>query len=372
MRVGIVGVGAFAQNFIPLFAAHPAIEEVALCDSNADRLADACSKHGIPRGFASYQALLESSYDTVALFTQHWTHGPLCIEALDAAKHVFTSVPPAVSIDELAALVAAVERNACTYVLAETSYYYPQAVYCRERARAGDFGDIVHIEAEYLHDWTRGYYAIMERRRGESWRSESGDPPLHYPTHTTSLGLSLNDTRATHVSAVGFVDRVPEDRDIYNADNPWGNVFSNESALLQLADGSSCRINEFRRVGHSYPGTVRFSVFGTEACFEENSAGAVWGTREPGQVERLDHLFDASSGVAPVHDGERLPRELVRPNPPFFGSPAFLVDDFVRACLTGDLPPTNVWRAARWMLPGLIGHESARAGGQLLPIPDLG
>ena len=167
---GIVGAGAFAQSFIPLFQAHPAVEEVALCDTDPGRLADMCAQHGIARAYAGFPALIESNFDAVALFTQHWTHAPLCIEALDAGKDVFTAVPPAVNVDELAALVAAVERSGRTYVLAETSYYYPQAVYCRERARAGDFGDIVHIEAEYLHDWSRGFYEIMQRRRGAGWR----------------------------------------------------------------------------------------------------------------------------------------------------------------------------------------------------------
>ena len=30
----------------------------------------------------------------------------------------------------------------------------------------------------------------------------------------------------------------------------------------------------------------------------------------------------------------------------------FLVDDFVRSCLTGNLTPNNVWQAATYLLPG--------------------
>lgn len=36
------------------------------------------------------------------------------------------------------------------------------------------------------------------------------------------------------------------------------------------------------------------------------------------------------------------------------------------------LPPNNAWDAARFMIPGLIAHESALRGGELLDIPDLG
>jgi len=44
----------------------------------------------------------------------------------------------------------------------------------------------------------------------------------------------------------------------------------------------------------------------------------------------------------------------------------------VRACVEGTLPPNNVWQAARYMIPGLIAHESAKRGGELMVVPDLG
>ena len=48
IREGMVGVGAFAQSFIPLFKAHPLVDEVVLCDLDADKLAQNADKHGIP------------------------------------------------------------------------------------------------------------------------------------------------------------------------------------------------------------------------------------------------------------------------------------------------------------------------------------
>jgi hypothetical protein len=49
-----------------------------------------------------------------------------------------------------------------------------------------------------------------------------------------------------------------------------------------------------------------------------------------------------------------------------------LVDDFVRACTSGKLPPNHVWQAARYCAPGIIAHESAKQGGRQLAIPDFG
>ena len=38
IRIGICGVGSFAECFIPLFKAHPEVENVVLCDLDAEKL----------------------------------------------------------------------------------------------------------------------------------------------------------------------------------------------------------------------------------------------------------------------------------------------------------------------------------------------
>ena len=78
-------------------------------------------------------------------------------------------------------------------------------------------------------------------------------------------------------------------------------------------------------------------------------------------------------GFAKIQDRSRLPVEFRNPEAhSHYNSHPFLVDDFVRAVLSGKLPPNNAWDAARYMIPGLIAHESALQGGVLLDIPDFG
>ena len=77
-------------------------------------------------------------------------------------------------------------------------------------------------------------------------------------------------------------------------------------------------------------------------------------------------------GAAAVHDIDRLPREFAGLPNGHAGSHQFLVDDFVVACCENTLPPNNAWDAARYVMPGLIAHESALLDGALLKIPDLG
>jgi len=214
---------------------------------------------------------------------------------------------------------------------------------------------------------------------------------MYYPTHSTSQIISVTGAHMTHVSCQGFVDTANDG--IYRPEaNLWRNIFSNESALFKMSDGSVCRINEFRRIGH--PGTVRMCLFGTEGSFEQNSAGSIWVTKDPKNRVRLDELLACTGvparsvkpdgmdlvtsqdgthlGVSPIHSVERLPKEFIGLPNGHCGSHQFLVDDFVRACVEGSMPPNNVWQAARYAIPGIIAHESARRGGILLEVPDLG
>ncbi len=373
VKVGIVGVGAFAQRFIPLFKAHPLVNEVILSDLDAQKLAHNAQQHGVARTLPSLDAVCDSDVDAVVIITQNWLHGPQAEQALRAGKHVYSAVPAGISLEEIAALVKAVEETGRIYMIGETSYYYPGVIFCREQFRRGAFGNVVYSEAEYYHDWDHGLYDVARWRGGERWLETAGVPPMYYPTHSTSQVISVTGAHMVRVSCQGYVDRHSDG--IYRAEvNRWGNVFSNESALFLMSDGSACRINECRRIGH--PGGERMSMWGTEGSFELNAAGAVWLSKDATQMIRLDAQLALRpgyyGGTSPLHPVERLPEVYATLPNGHWGSHQFLVDDFVRACVTGQTPPNNVWQAARYVVPGLIAHESATQGGVLLDVPDFG
>ena len=266
ISVAMVGTGAFAQGFIPLFKAHPLVERIALCDLDAKKLEDNKARHGIAESFPSLDEVCASDFDAAVIITQPWLHGPQAVQALRAGKHAWSAVPAGRTLDECRALVQAVEETGRIYMMAETSYYYPAVIYCRRRHGEGAFGSIVYSECEYYHDWDHGLYAVARWRGGERWRWSAGAPPMYYPTHSTSQIMSVTGARMTRVSCQGFVDH-HSDAVYQAANNEYGNTFSNEVALFAMSDGSACRVNEFRRIGH--PGAVRMSLFGTEGSFEE-------------------------------------------------------------------------------------------------------
>lgn len=394
MKVGIVGTGAFSQNFIPLFKLHPLVEEVVLCDLDDKKLAENMKKHGISDGSSSLDELLETDVDSVAIFTQNWMHGPQAEKALLAGKNVYSAVPSGISIEELENLIAAVKKTGKTYMIGETSYYYPEVIYCRQQFAAGKFGRIVYGEGEYFHDMDHGLYDVKKWRGGKNWKVTAGSPPMYYPTHSTSCIISVTGAYMTHVSCQGFVDN-NEDGLFRKGVNKWDNEFSNETALFRMSDGSAARINEYRRIGH--PGANRMSLFGTEGSFENNKHGAVWVTKNKDETLRVDDLIECAPnplktelaasrelmakvqsedgthlGAAPIQDVSILPKEYQGERNGHRGSHHFLINEFITCAKNNLMPANNVWQAARYVIPGIVAHDSAVQGGHLLEIPDFG
>ncbi|MFJ3958323.1 Gfo/Idh/MocA family protein [Arthrobacter sp. NPDC090010] len=390
--LGIVGAGQFSGQFSKLFKAHPYVSDVYVTDLLPDRAEAQADRQGLSGTFGSFEEMLASDVDAVAIFTQRWTHGPLVVQALRAGKHVYSAVPMAISEDEIAAIIDAVRDTGLTYMMGETSYYNPATIYARERKAEGAFGRIFYAEGDYVHDMDLGFYAAYQYSGGEEWQKTASYPPMLYPTHSLGGVLGGIGGHAISVSCIGVRDDRGDgvfDREISMFDND----VSNATALFELDGGGSVRINEFRRVGYpSHLRESRFRYFGTEGSFEQLVETAVWQDKEgftdvSDQIKTLPSipLDDPSladvdpalrdafvSGLAPVHDASRLPEPLRALPSGHEGSHSFLVDDFATAVATGTLPPVNAWVAARFTLPGIVAHRSALHGGERLPIDDFG
>ena len=390
IKVGICGAGAFASSFIPLFKAHPGVTQIILCDLDTVKLDEKADRFDVSETCLSLDELCQTDVDAIAIFTQHHLHGPQAVQALKSDKHVYSAVPPAISLQEITELARTVEQTGKIYMLGETSYYYPCVVYCRKRFESGDFGHIVYAEAEYYHDYSHGLYEVAKWRHGTDWKKYYGTPPMFYPTHSVSMVVSVTGAHVTNVCGMGFVDQ-HEDTLYTREDNVWKNPFSNETMLCRMSDGSTVRFNEFRRIGH--PGSVGMRLYGTEASYEEQVGSQMWVTKDRSTCVDLSkelacegrpsiQLDDPMAkvtgtdgthiGVSRVHPVHRLPKEFVGLPNGHHGSHQFLVHDFVTACIHHQLPPNNVWQAARYIIPGLLAHESALQGGQLMEVPDFG
>lgn len=390
LRVGVIGGGQFSSSFIPLFQAHPFVEEVALVELDAERRSRVAAQFSIAQTFASLSEFWKSDFDAVAIFTPRWTHAQIALEALGNGRHVYTAVPMGLTAQEITDLVAAANATQLTYFMAETSYYYPAVVYARQKFESGDLGRFVYGEGEYLHDMSHGFSEAYAANGGDNWKATASFPPMLYSTHSVSAVLSITGAYAKSVTCLGLEDTANDG--IFDPSvSLWKNSQSNQIALFETTDGGVLRIAELRRVGTApLEPTVRMSIFGTEGSFEQQVGYASWATKNSFEIvtktistfsdvedpRSLEPNFVSENrwdgGFASVHDRSQLPKEFEGLSNGHGGSHQFMVDDFVMDAVGKREAPMNVYDAARFTAPGVWAHESALAGGVKLEIPTFG
>jgi len=385
ISLGLVGLGAFGSAFADLFKNHPLVDRIALCDLEPDRIRVFAEKQSWRDKFKpsdaypSLDAICRADLDALVIITQHWLHAPQCVQAMQAGKHVYSAVP-IITIpdgDEILGwcdkLVDTCRRTGMHYMLGETTYYRPEAMYCRRRSREGAFGDFVYSEGEYLHDLDDPVCNLREvraaRLAGKAGQEALGlleryrqravkSGPMHYPTHSTSGPMSVMQAHAVKVCAWGYENRT---HDPY-FDESGG--ISNETALFQMSNGSTMRICEHREIGHYARETFR--IYGTKGSFENGAwvdkekatPLTVGEMRDPLPAE-VAQAFRSASHSSDFYGGHG-------------GSHAYLVHEFVDAVAHDRTSAINVWEAVRYMAAGVIAHESALRDGEVLPVPDWG
>ena len=290
ISIGLVGLGAFGSAFADLFKAHPAVDRIALCDREPERVKKFAEdlffrdKFDPRDAYASLDDICASDLDALVIITQPWLHAPQCVQAMEAGKHVWSAVPIS-SIpdgDEILEwcdkLIETNVKTGKNYMLAETTYYRPQAMFCRRKAAEGAFGHFVYAEGEYIHDVDGGcnLRQVAASRgasaAGREWKELSrkytdggiANGPMHYPTHSTSGPVCVMDAHAVKVTAYGFRH---QDGDPFFEDYSA----SAEFALFKMSNGATVRIAEAREGPGCFGNDGEtFRIMGTTGTFSEN------------------------------------------------------------------------------------------------------
>lgn len=404
VRLGIVGFGEFAQSFLPIFLAHPDVEYVCGAEIYEPRRKLVGDTYGI-KTYASFEEMLEfdDKINCVAIFSQRHQHGPMAIKALKAGKHVYSAVPMGITEEEIFEIIKLVEETGLIYMMGETCYYFPCAIFCREMNKKGEFGKITYAESQYYHDITE-FFDSYSGSGNKEWKKDVGVPPMWYSTHSMSMAFSAMDDYAVEVTAFGYKDHMNDG--LYGKGvNRWDNEFSNETAILRMSKGAIVRINEFRRVSTIKPSSYITGIYGDKGTYEASGMqhlfiqlgvnGAEKNVRNVGDLINSDNYkkmiaeggtseigatsYNYHRGFSKIQPKERLPKQLIelgngihKPDTDGHnGSHLFLVDDFARAVVQNKLPPVNAWTAASYILPGIYAHESALQNNKTLKLPQI-
>ena len=393
LTVAVIGCGNFAKNFVNLFKEHPFVQKVYVCDVIKEKAEEYKEKFNIEIIDTFEDVLSDKSINCIANFTQRHLHGEIVIKALKAGKHVYSAVPMAPTVEECREIVELVKKTGLTYVIGETCYYYPCAMYCREMYSKGKFGDFQYGASQYYHHIDSISYGKRPEERGMA--------PMLYPTHSIAMIISAVNSYVKRVSCFGC--KAPAEDKAFDKNSVWNNKFINQYALMELENGGTARVTEARGFGWAKPSSYISSLYGTKAGYEFSNAQHIF-------VEKLDdengyekvQLTDVSdyvntnkmvenkntpefkndvangkyqwSSTSAVQREEiaRLPKEYENLENGHMGTHKFLIDDFCKAVYNGEMPVLNAWFAARTTVPGLIAIESSNLGGIPLDVPDFG
>jgi predicted dehydrogenase len=366
VRIGVVG-----GNFGSAFQWHldPNCKVTAVCDLREDRLEHMAKVYGPATEYKDFRQFLKHpELDAVAVFTPAPLHVWMATEAMKVGKHVISAVPAGMSEEELGLLLETVKKTGMKYMMAETSYYRPQVITCREWAQQGKFGTIFYTEAEYYHE---GLIAIMTDERGfPTWRY--GFPPMHYPTHCIGIVAPITGERMAEVTAIGWGDGHQ-----VLATNQYNNPYWNTTGFFKTSGGHSSRISVSWHIATQ--GAERGGIYGDRMSYvmerPEGSPNTVIQIGSGGQTVLDSNGYPEGKVVSnpypePTH-WETLPPSM-RVTTGHGGSHTFLSHEFISSIVEDRWPTVNVYEAIAFTLPGIIAHQSALRGGEVMKIKDYG
>ena len=364
IRLGIVG-GRFGATF--QFHEHPNCTVAAVSDLRADRRAALMKAYRCTQSYDSLAALLRDPHiEAVFLATPAPDHVSHVIASLRAGKHVLCAVPAAMTLDDCAALRAAVQSSGLTYMMAETSYWQQATITARKFYQEGKFGTLYAAESMYHH---AGLDALWFENGQPTWRH--GLAPMNYPTHCTAHLISVTGERLTDVSCLGWGDDDP-----LLQNNPYHNPFWNETALFRTNRGHSLQVQVWWKGAHR--GGERARLYGDQMSFhypDPNGLGAVL-VRSGQQTEKDSGGFDRA---LPAFENFTVPEwwntdllpEPLRHKSGHEGSHAFITHEFIDALLHRRRPAVDIHEALAYTAPGIVAHQSALKNGERLKIPSF-
>ena len=364
VRIGIVG-GRFGLTF--QFHEHPNCKVEAVSDLRPDRREKLMQTYHCSKSYESLEKLLQDrNVEAVFIATGAPDHARHVIASLKAGKHVLCAVPAAMTLEECDDILRAVKKSGLVYMMAETSIWRQSMLSAKKFYREGAFGTLFSAAAQYNHP---GLETLFMENGSRTWRY--GFPPMNYPTHCTSLLTGLTRERLTEVTCIGWGDDDPICKD-----NLYNNPFWNESAFFKTSNGISFPV-EVNWKG-ALRGVERAEWHGDLMSFVM-SHGAKSDNlliRSGKKIVRDDGGFEVAANsveeyVVPEWWKSELLPEPLRHNSGHEGSHTFITHEFIDSIAHERTPEVDIYQALAFTSPGIVAHQSALKGGELLRIPSF-
>jgi predicted dehydrogenase len=367
INIAIVGLG-FGAEFIPIYQRHPHANLYGICQRTADKLNAIGDSFGVGKRYTDFDELLQDpEIDAVHINTPIPDHAPQSIKALKAGKHVACTVPMATTVEECQEITRLSRETGKKYMMMETVVYSREFLFVKELYQKGELGKIQFLQASHQQGM-------------DGWPNYwPGLPPMHYATHCVGPCLALTEAIAEYVSCFGSgtirKELIPE----YNS------PFAVETTHIKLKDSDLCA-----RVYRSLFDTSRqyresFDVYGTKKAYEwpliEGEDPVIHTAKKPEseipervKVPDYAHLLPepirmfTTKGVYDLDDQQHLS---FTQGAGHGGSHPHLAHEFVMSLVEDREPFPNAAQSANWTSVGILAHESALKGGEIIRLPEF-
>lgn len=276
MRLGLIGCGAIGALRAEAIAEISGFRLVAVADADAARARAVADRFRAPVESDWRDLVRRDDLDAVIVSTPPPLHAPMCVEALEAGKHVLCEKPLARSPEEGRAIVEAAERSGRLLATGFNYRFYPAIVKAREILDSGRIGELDHIRSytghpggsEFTHPWVHDV-GVM-----------GGGALVDNGIHTLDL------TRY-------FLGEVSEVKG-FATGNVWGfaGCEDNAFALLRSPVGKVASLHASWSEWRGYRWAI--NIYGTRGCVRASYppmlTQAVWVDR-PGGARRRLHVF---------------------------------------------------------------------------------
>lgn len=362
INIAIVGLG-FGAEFIPIYQQHPHANMYAICQRNPEKLQEIGNAFQIEKRYVSYEDLLKDPLvDAVHINTPIQNHAEQSIAALRAGKHVACTVPMATTVDECRRIVEAVNETGLTYMMMETVVYSREFLFVKEQYEKGELGKIQFLRASHQQEMA-GWPGYWE-----------GLPPMHYATHCVGPVLALPRAQAAYVSCFGS-GKIDD-----NLIEKYGSPFAIETCHIKFrnsdlsAEVTRSLFNTARQYRES------FDVYGSKKSFEwtliEHEDSVIHTGEVPEKVKIPDYAHLLPQEIqhfttGGVYDSEENQHLSFIQGSGHGGSHPHLVNEFINALIENRNPYPDAKESANITCVGILAHESAMKGGEIIHLPDF-
>lgn len=362
INIAIIGLG-FGAEFIPIYQKHPLANMYAVCQRSAVKLNEIGDAFGIEKRYTDYAELLKDPLiDAVHINTPINNHAELSLAALRAGKHVACTVPMATTLEECRQIVETVRETGLTYMMMETVIYSREFLFVKELYESGELGKIQFLRASHQQEMA-GWPGYWE-----------GLPPMHYATHCVGPVLALPKAQAEYVSCFGSGTI---DADLISK---YNSPFAIETCHIKFKDSDLSA-----EVTRSLFNTARqyresFDVYGSKKSFEwtliEHEDSVIHTGESPLKVKIPDYAHLLPEEIrhfttAGVYDTDNNQHLSFIQGSGHGGSHPHLVNEFLNALVEGRQPYPNAVASANIVCVGILAHESALKGGEIMRLPEF-